>query len=113
MKNLNIDICHYILSYLKLKDKCRMGKLNKRFNWMWNNYLAHGAVRTTEGYRYMQYRFILPVNWMKLRPYIGVLNKCIRHPIVKCKITMDYIYLSSDERQQLANLANNIIVTQY
>jgi hypothetical protein len=109
MENLNIDLCHYILSYLKLKDKCKMGKLNRRFNWMWNNYLAHGAVRITEGYRYMQYRFILLINWMKLRPYIGILNKCKRYFIMKPKITMEYIYLSHDERQQFSNQSNNYI----
>jgi len=107
---MNRDLCHYILNYLKLKDKYQIGQVNKRFNWYWNNYLADGAVKIAEGYRYMDYRFILPPNWMKLRPYFGILNKCTRYPIMKVKITMDYVYLSLEERQQFANQSNNIII---
>ena len=100
MDNFNKDLCHYIMRYLELKDKSKIGILNKHFNWIWSNYLVLDAIKITEGYKYANYRFILLPNRLKMKPFIGILNKCTKFKIPIAKITMDYIYLSYDERKK-------------
>ena len=50
MNKLNKDLCHCILDYLKINDKYKIGRLNKCFNFYWNNYIVRDAVKIVEGF---------------------------------------------------------------
>ena len=105
---LCIDLINEILNYLSLKDRCKTGLLNKRFNKLWNNYILPNTHKINNNYYYDKYVFILPKKLKKCLPYIGILNKCKRE-LFKIECKFEYIYLSSEERSQFYLQSNTLI----
>ena len=108
MYRFNKDLINKILNYLSLKDRCKTGLLNKRFNKLWNYYILPNTRKITNHYYYSKYIFTLPKKIENAFPYIGILNKCKRE-IIEFKFECEYIYLSSEERLQFYLQSNTLI----
>ena len=52
MYRFNKDLINKILNYLSLKDRCKTGLLNKRFNKLWNYYILPNTRKITNHYYY-------------------------------------------------------------